>query len=143
MAGDFSRAWQQDVMEELFGGYSTNVAPSTYWFHLYATTLNDAATPATTGRCPGAAYDPVNKPNTTDTFSAPTAADPSLTQNKVEIVYTTNAGSDWGTVSSLLITTSSGTGGTAVGWADLSTDQTISSGNTVKFSTGALTISLT
>jgi hypothetical protein len=30
-----------------------------------------------------------------------------------------------------------------VAWADLSTSQTISSGNTVKFSTGAIQISLT
>lgn len=147
MAGDFSRAWQQDVMEELFGQYSTNVSPSTYWFHLYNTTLNDAATPATTGRVGTTAaadnYNPVNKPNTTAQWVAPTAADPSVTSNKTEIVFTTSASTGWGTVQSVLITTSSGTGGTAVGWADLSTSQVISSGNTVKFSTGALTVSLT
>ncbi len=143
MAGDFSRAFQEDVMEELFGAYSTNIAPSTYWFHLYATTLNDAATPATTGRCPGTGYDPVNQPNTTVYWTDATAADPSVTQTKVEISYTTNAAGDWGTLQSLLITSSSLTGGTAIAWADLSTDQVISAGNTVKFSTGAITISLT
>lgn len=134
-------------MEEMFGSSSTNQVPSTYWFHLYNTTLSDVSTPATTGRVGSTAaadnYAPVNLGNTTTNFTAATAADPSVSQTKVEIVFTTSASTGWGLVKSVQIASSSGTGGRAIAWADLSTSQTISSGNTVKFSTGALTISLT
>jgi len=147
MAGDFARAFQQDMMEEMFGSSSTNQVPSTYWFHLYNTTLNDAATPATTGRVGTTAaadnYTPKNLGNTTVNFSAPTAADPSVSQTKVEIVFTTSATTGWGLVKAVQVASSSGTGGRAIAWADLTVQQTISAGNTVKFSTGAFTVSLT
>jgi hypothetical protein len=110
------------------------------WFHLYNTTLTDAATPATTGRCAGTGYNPVNKVNSTATWTNPTTASPSATENKVEISYTTSAGASWGTIKAVLITSSSGTGGVGYYWGDISPTQTVSSGNIVKFSTGALDI---
>ena len=147
MAGDFSQQFQQDLMEEMWGSSSTNVIPSTYWFHLYNTTLNDADDPTTTGRVGTTAaadnYTPKNLANTTSNFTAATAANPSVSQTKTEIVFTTSASTGWGLIKAVMITSSSLTGGKAIAWADLTTEQTISSGNTVKFSTGALTISLT
>lgn len=143
MAGNFSRVTQQDILEYYFGGYSTAVSASTYWFHLYNTTLNDANTPATTGRCAGSNYNPKNLANTTVNFSAPTAADPSAAENKVELVFTTSASTGWGTLKALQVATSSGTGGRSIAWADLSTDQVVLLGNTVKLSTGAWDVTLT
>lgn len=117
------------------------------WFHLYNTTLSDASTPATTGRLDNSTeadnYTPVNLANTTSNWTSATLAGPSVTQNKVEISFTTSASTGWGTVKSVMITSSSGTGGVGYVWGDLSTDQTVASGNTVKFSTGAASVSLT
>ena len=145
--GDFLQAFQQDVLERAFGKYSTaELTASTMWFHLYNTTLTDASTPATTGRLNNSTqadnYAPVNVANTTSLWTSPTAATTSVTQNKVEISFTTSASTGWGTVKSVMITSSSGTGGVGYAWGTFSTAQVIASGNTVKFSTGALTIGL-
>jgi len=143
MGGNFLQAFQQDVLERSFGKYSTvELTASTLWLHLYATTLNDAATPATTGRCPGANYTPLNVVNTTAQWTSPTAATTSVTQNKAVLTYTTNASTGWGTVNSIMISSSSGTGGVGYAWGDLSTAQTIASGNTVRLSTGTVVIGL-
>ncbi len=143
MAGNFLQAFQQDVLERAFGKYSTvELTASTLWLHLYATTLNDAATPATTGRCPGANYNPLNVVNTTAQWTAPTAATTSKTQNKATLTFTTSASTGWGTVKSLMVTSSSGTGGVGYAWGDLSTAQTIASGNTVRLSTGTVVVGL-
>lgn len=142
MAGNLSRAFQQDVLEAVFGKYST-LAPSTMWIHLYNTTLSDASTPATTGRCAGSNYDPVKVSNTTANWTQATSADPSVTQNKTELTFTTSASTGWGTLNAALVSSSSGTGGFAYAWGDLSTSQTVASGNTVKFSTGACSFTLT
>ena len=147
MAGDFLQSFQIDVLELAFGQYSTgNITASTLWVHLYNTTLNDAATPATTGRVGTTAaadnYTPTNVANTTVNWAAPTAATTSVTINKTEIGFTTAATTGWGTVQSVMITSSSGTGGVGYAWADLSTAQVIASGNVVKISTGALQFKL-
>ena len=146
MAGGFSQAFQQDVLQYLTSHTTSpfDGGQSTAWVHLYNTTLTDANTPATTGRCPAADYDPVKVAFTTANWTNPTAADPSVTQNKSEISYTTSAGgSTWGTIKAVQITSSSGTGGVSYYWGDLTSNQTIGAGNVVKFSTGALQISLT
>ena len=143
MAGDFLQAFQIDILERAFGKYSTaDVTASTLWVHLYATTLNDAATPATTGRCPGANYTPTNVPNTTTNWALPTSATTSVSINKTDISFTTSASTGWGTIKSVMVTSSSGTGGVGYTWSDLNADQTVSLGNTVTISTGALTFGL-
>ena len=143
MAGDFLQAFQIDILERAFGKYSTaDVTASTLWVHLYATTLNDAATPATTGRCPGQNYTPTNVPNTTTNWALPTSATTSVSINKTEISFTTSASTGWGTIKSVMVTSSSGTGGVGYTWSDLGADQTVSLGNTVTISTGALTFGL-
>ena len=147
MAGDFLQAFQQDVLERTFGRYSTaQLSATTMWFHLYNTVLTDAATPATTGRVGTTAaadnYTPTNLANTTLLWTTPTAATTSVTQNKLEISFTTSASTGWGTVQSVMITSSSGTGGVGYAWGSFTTAQVVASGNTVKFSTGAITIGL-
>ena len=148
MAGNFTQQHQAEVMNYRFGGYSTLVAESTMWVHLYHTTLNDAATPATTGRvgttAAGDNYNPVSVPNTTSSWTAPTTASPSATENKLVLTFTTNASTGWNSpIKAILITSSSGTGGVSIAWADLSAQQTVSVGNTVRVSTGAIDITLT
>lgn len=147
MAGNFTQEHQREVMRYRFGGYSTLVAESTMWVHLYNTTLTDAATPATTGRVGTTAaadnYNPVSVPNTTSSWVDPTLATPAATENKLVLTFTTNATTGWGTIKAFLVTSSSGTGGTSIAWGDLSTQQTVASGNTVRFSTGAIDITLT
>ncbi len=143
MAGNKVQAFKADALGH-FVGKATLTMDTTIWFHLYNTTLNDSATPATTGRCASTAaadnYNPVSKTNTTATWTNPTTASPSATENKVEISFTTSASTGWGTVQAVLITSSSGTGGVAYWWGDISPTQAISAGNIVKFSTGALDI---
>ena len=147
MAGNFLQAFQIDVLEQAFGQYSTgNLTASTLWLHLYNTTLNDASTPATTGRVGTTAaadnYAPLNVVNTTAQWTAPTAATTSVSQNKAVLTFTTDASTGWGTVKSVMITSSSGTGGVGYTWSDLSTDQTVASGNMVRLSTGTVVIGL-
>ncbi len=129
-------------------GFSTAplIGPSAtggMWIHLYATTLNSAATPATTGRCPGTGYTPVLVASSSNQWNAPTTADPAVTSNTSAISFTTNAAADWGTIKAVAISSSSGTGGLNYWYGDLTANQTISSGNTVKFSTAALVITET
>ncbi len=149
MAGDLSQAFQQDVAQVIqeATGAPSPLSATTWWVHLYNTTLNDSNTPATTGRVGSTAagdnYNPVNVTNSTATWTLATLASPSAWENKIEISFTTNASTGWGTVQAVQITSSSGTGGVSYWWADVSPTQAISAGNTVKFSTGALDFTLT
>ncbi len=145
MAGDFSRGWQQDILEATFGRYQALTAINTteQWFHLFTTTLNDSHGASQAGRCTGGDYDSVLVANTSGNWTQATAADPSVTQNITEISFTTDASTGWTTLQAVMVTSSSDNGGIAYLWADLSTDQTVAAGNVVKFSTGAFTVSLT
>ena len=151
MAGSKSNEFSADVLD-LMMGFSTAplVGPSAtggMWIHLYNTTLNSTSDPATTGRVGTTAaadnYLPILLASSSDQWNAPTTADPAVTSNTSEIVFTASASTGWGLVKSVLITSSSGTGGISYWWGDLTTEQTISSGNTVKFSTAALVITET
>jgi hypothetical protein len=140
MAGNKLQSFKADVLERIVRGSTADLTATTMWIHLYNTTLNDADTPASTGRCAGTGYNPANVTNSTDTWTNPSTASPSATENKIEISYTTSAGSGWGTIQAIMITSSSGTGGVGYYWGDVSPTQAISTGNIVKFSTGAIDI---
>ena len=140
-----SQAFQQDVLQTIVDatGAPAPLARSTWWFHLYNTTLADGNTPATTGRCAGTGYTPKKAAGSTGFWTGPTLASPSATENKTVITYTTNAGASWGTIKAVQIASSSGTGGVSYWWADVSPTQAVSSGNTVRWSTGSLDLTLT
>jgi hypothetical protein len=140
--GSKSRAFQADVLETIQNatGAPATLTAATMWFHLYNVQLADQNTPATTGRCAGANYDSVKKVNSTATWTLASAASPSAMENKVTIVFTTNASTGWGTIKAVQITSSSGTGGVSYYWADVSPNQTVTAGNTVQLSTGGLEI---
>lgn len=145
MAGSKTQAFAADMLDHIINTTGAEVTvDSTMFIHLYNTTLNTAATPATTGRVGSTAagdnYTPAKITNSTATWTRATTANPAATANKVEISFTTSASTGWGTVQAILITSSSGTGGVAYYWADVSPTQAVSAGNIVKFSTGALDI---
>jgi hypothetical protein len=133
-------------------GYSTAplISPSAtggVWIKLYNTTLSSSDTPATTGEVGTTAaaddYTPQWVASSSNQWEVPTTADPAVTKNTSEIVFTASATTGWGLVKSVMIASSSAVGGIMFWWGDLSTEQTISSGNTVKFSTAALQITET
>lgn len=143
--GDLSHGLQVQIMKNLFGYSTADLVASTAWFHLYNTTLNSAATPATTGRCAGTGYTPTNVALSTAQWTNPTTAAPSAVDNKNVVTWTTAAGAGWGTIKSVLVTSSSGTGGVAYWWDTPSSSswQTVTTGNAVTASVGALDFTLT
>lgn len=143
MAGNLMRAFQQDILENIVRKTTSISMPSTVWIHLYNTTLSDTATVASTGKCAGTGYTPKKITNSTASWTAPTLAGPSASENKNVVTFTTAAGSGWGTIKALTITSSSGNGGVGYWWMDVTPNQTVSTGNTVSISTGAIDITLT
>lgn len=143
MAGSLTRAFQQTVLNNIVRKSTADLTGSTWWIHLFNSTLTDAATPASTGRCVGTGYTPKKITNSTASWVAPTAASPSATENKNVITFTTAAGANWGTIKAVLITSSSGTGGNGYWWMDVTPNQAVSTGNTVQISTGAIDLTLT
>ncbi len=116
-------------------GVSTNL-----WLNLYHTTLTDAVVIGTTGRLGDNFQTSVE--NTTGTWTLAGATSPSLFQNKIDITVTTAAASTATVRAFTLQDTSSTSAGNIIVWGDVSPVQTVTTGNTVKFSTGALTFAI-
>lgn len=140
MAGGLTAAAQDIVLSNLINSTSPGTLPSTaLWVHLYNSTLTDAVTNATTGRCEGANYAPVEISNTTALWVNPGSTSPATTANKAVISFTTSASTGWGEIQAFTITSTSSTGsGTIFWWGDVTPSQTVSAGNTVQYSTGDL-----
>ena len=143
MAGSKSDWLENVVLDSILGKSSTELStgsggiPSTVYVRLYNSTINDAAT-AATDRCAGSTYADVNVANSSANW---TNAASGSKQNKTEIVFTNSAGSDWGTIKSFaILDTNSTTTGNVLYWGDLTSSQSISSGNVVRFSTAAIVI---
>ncbi len=116
-------------------GVSTNL-----WLNLYHTTLTDAVVIGTTGRLGDNFQTSVE--NTTGTWTLAGATSPSLFQNKIDITVTTAAASTATVKAFTLQDTSSTSAGNIITWGDVLPNQTVTTGNTVKFSTGALTFAI-
>ena len=116
-------------------GVSTNL-----WLNLYHTTLTDAVVIGTTGRLGDNFQTSVE--NTTGTWSLAGATSPSLFQNKIDITVTTAAASTATVKAFTLQDTSSTSAGNIIAWGDVTPNQTVTTGNTVQFSTGALTFAI-
>lgn len=116
-------------------GVSTNL-----WMNLYHTTLTDAVVIGTTGRLGDNFQTSVE--NTTGTWTLAGATSPSLFQNKIAITVTTAAASTATVKAFTLQDTSSTSAGNIIAWGDVTPNQTVTTGNTVTFSTGALTFAI-
>ena len=116
-------------------GVSTNL-----WLNLYHTTLTDAVVIGTTGRLGDNFQTSVE--NTTGTWTLAGATSPSLFQNKIDITVTTAAASTATVRAFTLQDTSSTSAGNIIVWGDVSPVQTVTTGNTVQMSTGALTFAI-
>ena len=134
MAGSKSDWLENVVLDSILGKSSTELSTgkvaATVYIALYNTTVNDTIT-ALTDECVGTTYARVSVANTSANWTNSTGGSK---QNKTEVSFTANAGSDWGTVKSFAVLDSnSTTAGNAYYWGDLTAEQTIASGNTVRY----------
>ncbi len=141
MAGSLTAAALQDVAQIIQNatgapsGFSTDL-----WLNLYHTTLTDAVALGTTGRL-GDNFQ-VAVDNTTATWTLAGSTSPSAFENKVVITVTTAAASTATVRAFTLQDTSSTSAGNIIAWGDVSPVQSVTTGNTVQFSTGALTFTV-
>lgn len=139
MAGSKSNYLETSVLNYWLGKSFTSTAPATVYVRLYNSTINDTAT-AATDRCAGSTYADVAVTNSSANWTNSTSGGSKT--NKTTVQFTTAAGSDWGTVKSFaILDTNSTTTGNVLYWGDLTASQAISSGNVVRFSTGAIVLS--
>ena len=142
MAGSKSDWFENVVLDSILGKSSTELSTgkvaATVYVALFNSTINDTWTPLSTGECAGSTY--AREPVTNSPASWTNSTGGSKT-NKVVVEFTTAAGSDWGTVKSFAIMdTNSTSAGNIYYWGDLTANQTIATGNTVQFSTGAIVV---
>ena len=142
MAGSKSNWLENVVLDSLLGKSSTELSTgtvaSTVYVSLWNSTINDTWTSLSTGECAGSTYARVAVTNSSANWTNSTSGSK---QNKSTITFTTAAGSDWGTVKAFAIHDGNSTSaGNIYYWGDLTANQTIASGNTVRFSTGAIVI---
>ena len=139
MAGSKSNYLENSVLNYWLGKSFTSTAPPTVYVALYNSTITDAWTSTSTGECAGSTYARVAVTNSSTNW---TNASTGTKENNSVIQFTTSAGADWGTVKAFaILDTTSTASGNSLYWGDLTANQTISSGNVVQFSTGAITIS--
>lgn len=140
MAGSKSNYLETSVLNYWLGKSFTSTAPATVYIALTNTTINDAWLPTDTGECAGSTYARVAVTNSSANWTNSTSGGSKT--NKTTITFTTSAGSDWGTVKAFaILDTNSTSAGNTLYWGDLTASQAISSGNVVRFSTGAIVIS--
>jgi hypothetical protein len=142
MAGSKSNWLEDAVLDSILGKsstlLSTGVVAATQYVSLWNSTITDAWTSTSTGECAGSTYARVAVTNSSANWTNSTNGS---VQNKTVIEFTTAAGSDWGTVKAFAIHDgNSTTTGNIYYWGDLTANQTIATGNTVQFSTGAIVI---
>lgn len=138
MAGSKSNAHETKVLNYWLGKSFTSTAPANVFIRLYNSTVNDAITNAT-DQCAGANYGDITVANSSANWTNSTAGGSKT--NKTTITFTTNASTGWGTLKAMAISVSSSTTtGDIIYWADLTVQQAVSAGNTVRFSTGAIVI---
>lgn len=140
MAGSKSNYLESAVLNYWLGKSFTSTAPSTVYVALWeSSNIDDTYTTTSTGECAGSTYARVAVTNSSANWTNSTSGGSKT--NKTEIQFTASAGSDWGTVRAFAICNSNSTAtGQILYWADLTSNQTISSGNVVKFSTGSITL---
>ena len=114
---------------------------TTFFLNLYSSTLTDAVVIGTAGRL-GDNFQTTGFDNTTDTWSLASSTSPSTFNNKVVITVTTAAASTATVKAFAIQDTSTTSAGNIILWGDVTPNQTVTTGNTVQFSTGALTFTI-
>ena len=141
MAGSKSDWLEDNILDHLLGRSTTALSTglvATAYVSLWNSTINDTWTSTSTGECAGSTYFREAITNSSANWTNSTAGSK---QNKTVVEFTTGAGSDWGTVQAFAIHDGNSTAtGNIYYWGDLTVSQTIASGNTVRFSTGAIII---
>jgi hypothetical protein len=140
MAGSKSDYLENLVINTIIGKSTdlTATVSTTLWIALLNTTANDAWSGGDTGECVGADYTRYEFDNSTGTNW--TKATTGLVQNKATFEFSTSASTGWGTLRSFAIVDSSAGAGNSYYWGDLTAPVSVSAGNVVRFSTGALRI---
>ena len=133
MAGSFSDYLEVELLDHVFkvGAYSV---PTNIYVGLTKSTINDAHTGSTVpGEISGGAY--ARKVcNTWD------AASSGATENSQPVTFA-QATADWGTVTYFFLADAI-TAGNILCWGNLTTSKAVSSGDTLKFATGDIDITL-
>jgi len=150
MAGSFTAAGFQEIMQTIQEATGAPVADgpfaSTWHLQLTHTTLNDTHLITDTGRMAQGATDFHQKfTNSTATWTLAGATSPSSFQNKVVITVTTGnfSAPSQTTIKGWYVASAQSTAaGTIYAWGDVTPTQTVSTGNTVQFSTGDLVFTL-
>ncbi len=129
------------------GAPALPLAPTTTHLILTHTTLTDAFLITDTGRMAGANSTDFHQQiaNTTATWTLPTATSPSVFQNKVVITMSTgnfSAPAETTIKGWFMASTNSTAAGRIIAWGDVTPNQTVSTGNTIQFSTGDLVVTM-
>lgn len=148
MAGSYSAAFLQEIQETV---QNATLAPAvlaaaTWHVLLFHTTLTDTKLITDTGRMGANSTDFQTKfTNSTANWTLAGGTSPSKFQNKTVITVTTGDFSApvQTTIKAFMLTSSaSTTAGTVYAWGDITPTQAVSTGNTVQFSTGDLSVTL-
>ncbi len=148
-SGSYSALFMQELQEQVMNATAAPAlqAPTTTHIILTHTTLTDTYLITDTGRMAGANSTDfhIQLANTTATWTLPTATSPSVFQNKVDIVISTgnfSAPAETTIKGWFMASTNSTSAGRIIAWGNVTPNQTVSTGNTVQFSTGDLTFTL-
>lgn len=144
MAGSKSNSHETTVLNYYIGKSVTSTASASIFVRLYNSTLNDTVTGATDRVGTTAAADNYADVTVTNSSANWTNSTSGGTKtNKTTITFTTSASTGWGLVKSFALLKSNSTTATdnVLYWGDLTVNQTVSAGNVVRFTTGAIVIS--
>lgn len=133
--GSFADYLENKLLDHALGAASWS-PPATVYFGLSTSTITDAGGNITEPS--GSNYARKSESNNDTLF--PAASGGSKT-NGADITFPTPSGS-WGVITDFFISDAA-SGGNILAYGALTSPQTVSSGNIVKFLTGALTITLT
>jgi hypothetical protein len=133
--GSLSNWAELEILDHLAG--SSFTVASDLWMALFTVMPTDSSGSGT--EVSGTGYVRVEFSNSSTTWC--TAAAGSIT-NKAEIQFATAGAAGWGTVVGWAMFTSSNSGNMYY-WGSLTTTKTVNSGDTAKFATGDIDITLT
>lgn len=135
-AGSFADYLENKLLDHVFNA-TTFTSPATLYFGLWTSALSDASTGSTAGEVSGGSYARVAVTANTTNFPA---ASGGAIANGTAITFP-QATAGWGTVTYFGIL-SAASAGNLLGWADLTTSKTISTGDTAQFAIGDVAITL-